>query len=83
MPHAQAPDIADLLELRGDERAWLTDLSDRNARRLLAGLTDPDRSADAARVIAQLLNSRTRLSSFVHYPQVGSLRLACDGLIRD
>jgi hypothetical protein len=83
-PRTPAEEIASLLELRAEERAWLDDLSQGQARRLLAGLTDPDQSADAAaRVISQLLKSRSRLSSFVRYPRIGDLRLVCDGLIRE
>jgi hypothetical protein len=77
-------EIADLLELRDEERAWLADLSVSDSRRLFAGLTAPDRLADpAARVISQLLTSRTRLTSFVRYPRIGDVRLVCDGLIRE
>jgi hypothetical protein len=65
-------EIADLLESVSD------------SRRLFAGLTAPDRLADpAARVISQLLTSRTRLTSFVRYPRIGDVRLVCDGLIRE
>jgi hypothetical protein len=75
--------IADLLELRDEERAWLADLSAGDVARLRAGLIAPDSSAAAARVIARLLRQRTRLSSFVRYPRVGDVRLVCDGLIRE
>jgi hypothetical protein len=77
-------EIADLLELRDEERAWLATLPEDDLRRLFAGLTAPDVSADAAaRVIAQLLRPRARLSAFVRYPAIGDLRVVCDGLIRE
>ena len=83
-PRTLSEDIADLLELRDEERTWLADLSESEARRLFAGLTAPDLSTDAAsRVIARMLRARSRLTSFVHYPRIGDLRLVCDGLIRE
>jgi hypothetical protein len=80
-----AQELAAMLELSGDERGWVTDLSDEHLRDIVAGLEAPEgRERDrAAQLLARMLTPRHRVCSFSRYPAAGLKRGPCNGLFRE
>ncbi len=83
-PEAPRQGAARLLGLEGPERAWLDGLKDDDVQEIyeaLSGRHAPTRRS--AQLVARLVDHRSRLFAYVHYPAVADRRSVCDGLLRE
>lgn len=83
-PESPREGLVRLLELEGEEVAWLDVLSDAEQRDLYEGLSGGQGGAPRTiQLLAKIIQPRSRLFAFVGYPALTNRRTVCDGLVRE
>lgn len=83
-PESPREGLARLLELEGEEVAWLDVLNDLEQRDLYEGLSGGQVGAPRTiQLLARVIQPRSRLFAFVGYPTLTNSRTVCDGLVRE
>ena len=84
-PETPRQAVARMLALEGPESVWIGTLDDRSLSDLRDALSGAARPASRASMqfLARMLDHRSRLFVYVHYPAVADRRSVCDGLLRE
>jgi DNA-binding GntR family transcriptional regulator len=80
-PAAARPRLVAWLGLEGEEAGWLEALDNEQARALLDALEQGE-AESAALLLTRVLRRRSRLFTYVGYPEVADHPTICDGLLK-